>query len=205
MVSERSLTKMTADERRASLIAAGSDVFARRGFHGASTAEIASLAGCSEPMLYKHFASKQELFGAVLVAGGTAIKAQVQGALEGADDPFTRMLAVVQTLIADPAWLQLVRLRSLAVTMADDPAIRAALEAHVRGHRDTVAGAVGASQELGTVRGDVDADAVGWIAVALSLLANYRNAIEGPAGLADMPRIIDTLAHAIRTVPEGSR
>ena len=34
----------------------------RNGFRGTGTSDIAAAAGCSEPMIYKHFASKQALF-----------------------------------------------------------------------------------------------------------------------------------------------
>ena len=57
---------MTGDERRDNILDAARTVFGRRGYHAASTAEIAAAAGCSEPMLYKHFGSKQDLFVATL-------------------------------------------------------------------------------------------------------------------------------------------
>ena len=41
-------------------------MFARKGFHGTGTAELAARAGCSEPTLYKYFPSKQAVFAAVL-------------------------------------------------------------------------------------------------------------------------------------------
>ena len=54
--------RLTADERRARILSAARTEFARAGYHGASTASIARAAGCSEPMLYKHFVGKQALF-----------------------------------------------------------------------------------------------------------------------------------------------
>lgn len=54
--------RLTADQRRAGILLAARKAFAQRGFHGAGTSEIATAAGCSEPMIYKHFPSKQALF-----------------------------------------------------------------------------------------------------------------------------------------------
>jgi AcrR family transcriptional regulator len=51
---------------RAHLIEAAEDVFARPGFHGASVDEVADVAGYTKGAVYSNFASKDELFLAVL-------------------------------------------------------------------------------------------------------------------------------------------
>jgi AcrR family transcriptional regulator len=51
---------------REQLLAAASRVFARSGYHGASMSEIAAEAGFSKGALYWSFASKDELFFALL-------------------------------------------------------------------------------------------------------------------------------------------
>jgi AcrR family transcriptional regulator len=51
---------------REQLLAAASRVFARSGYHGASMSEIAAEAGFSKGALYWSFASKEELFFALL-------------------------------------------------------------------------------------------------------------------------------------------
>ena len=51
---------------REQLLAAASRVFARSGYHGASMSEIAAEAGFSKGALYWSFASKDELFYALL-------------------------------------------------------------------------------------------------------------------------------------------
>ncbi len=48
-------------ERRDAILAAANEVFAARGFRGASLATIARRVGLSEPGLLHHFASKEEL------------------------------------------------------------------------------------------------------------------------------------------------
>jgi AcrR family transcriptional regulator len=52
---------MSAATRRASIEVAATDVFAERGYRGASIDEIAKRSGVTPPVLYDHFASKQEL------------------------------------------------------------------------------------------------------------------------------------------------
>jgi AcrR family transcriptional regulator len=53
-------------QRRDAILAAANEVFARRGFRGASLATIAKRVGMSEPGLLHHFASKEELLLEVL-------------------------------------------------------------------------------------------------------------------------------------------
>ncbi|MEO6866443.1 MAG: TetR/AcrR family transcriptional regulator, partial [Gaiellales bacterium] len=65
--------RLTGDERRAGILAAARAEFARVGYHGTSTATIARAAGCSEPMLYKHFVNKRALFCEVLESSPTSV------------------------------------------------------------------------------------------------------------------------------------
>jgi AcrR family transcriptional regulator len=193
---------MTGDERRDAILDAARTVFARRGYHGASTADIAIAAGCSEPMLYKHFSSKQGLFVAALQQGGKAVKAKVMDAVANTDHPMRAMAEVSSELLTDPRWGELMRMRALAVTMADDPEIAAALRMSMEHHSATTAGVARQAQAQGQVRDDVDAEMIGWLAVAISLLAAYRNALQGDEGLRDTARVMRALLTLVSTEEE---
>lgn len=58
--------RMTADQRRRAILEAAAPIIAQVGFHGTSVREIASAAGVSEALLYKHFPSKQALYDEAL-------------------------------------------------------------------------------------------------------------------------------------------
>jgi len=58
--------RMKADERRQDIIRAAMEVFARNGFGGSTTREIAENAGISEAMIYSHFRNKQDLYTAII-------------------------------------------------------------------------------------------------------------------------------------------
>jgi AcrR family transcriptional regulator len=58
--------RMKSDERRQHIIRAAMDVFARNGFGGSTTREIAKNAGISEAMIYSHFRNKQDLYTAII-------------------------------------------------------------------------------------------------------------------------------------------
>jgi AcrR family transcriptional regulator len=58
--------RMRGPARRAAVEAAAASVFAERGYHSASVAEIAVRAGVSVPVLYDHFPSKVALYAALI-------------------------------------------------------------------------------------------------------------------------------------------
>lgn len=57
---------MPSTDRRQQLIEVALDVFAQRGFAGATTKEIARAAGVTEAIVFRHFPTKQDLYRAVL-------------------------------------------------------------------------------------------------------------------------------------------
>jgi AcrR family transcriptional regulator len=58
--------RKSKDERREEILDAATTVFAERGFHGASTDDIARLAGISQPYVFRLFGTKKELYMAVV-------------------------------------------------------------------------------------------------------------------------------------------
>jgi AcrR family transcriptional regulator len=57
---------MTGDKRREQIIHTAVNLFSQKGFKGTTTKEIARAAGVSEAMVFKHFDSKDALYGALL-------------------------------------------------------------------------------------------------------------------------------------------
>jgi len=60
--------RLTGDARRQQILRAAAKVFSQHGFEGARTKKIADEGGMAEAMIYRHFESKEELFGAAIVA-----------------------------------------------------------------------------------------------------------------------------------------
>ena len=58
--------RMPADLRREQILRTAVDLFSQKGFKGTTTKEIAKAAGVSEAIIYRHFATKDELYGAIL-------------------------------------------------------------------------------------------------------------------------------------------
>jgi len=213
--SERSLTdpgevparqRLTAEARREAIVEAAWNVFARNGFHRASTQDIAAAAGCSEPMIYKHFASKQALFAAVLDRGKVCVKQRFGELLRARHedpeavyqaDPLGTWATIMKELVHEPVYAQAARLRLFALALADDPEIGAALSHHVSRQHEMGAQALALAQEHGSARSDLDPDVGSWLLAAVSMVAAVRNATEED-GLREMPVFIDTLVGMLR-------
>jgi AcrR family transcriptional regulator len=54
--------------RRDQILETAADLFAQRGYHGVSVADLGAACGISGPALYKHFASKQAMLAEMLVS-----------------------------------------------------------------------------------------------------------------------------------------
>jgi AcrR family transcriptional regulator len=62
--------RMTGDERREQILAAAVDLFSKHGFAGTTTKQIAIASGVSEAMVFRHFATKDALYDAILDSKG---------------------------------------------------------------------------------------------------------------------------------------
>lgn len=58
--------RMTAEDRRLQILRVAVSLFSQKGFGGTTTREIAQAAGVSEAMVFRHFATKEELYAAIL-------------------------------------------------------------------------------------------------------------------------------------------
>jgi AcrR family transcriptional regulator len=61
--------RLDSDERRKAIVAAAVPLFARKGFAGTTTRELAEAASISEALLFRHFPSKKHLYAEILHLG----------------------------------------------------------------------------------------------------------------------------------------
>src|ERR1700757_4913155 len=54
--------RMAAEDRKLAIVQAALPIFARKGFAATTTKDLARAAGVSEPLLYRHFPSKEALY-----------------------------------------------------------------------------------------------------------------------------------------------
>src|SRR5215208_4694809 len=58
--------RMCADDRRRQIAEVAMRLFSERGFRGTTTKEIAQAAGVSEAIIFRHFATKEDLYSAII-------------------------------------------------------------------------------------------------------------------------------------------
>src|SRR4029079_10919261 len=83
--------RMAAEDRKLQILRVAVTLFSQKGFGGTTTREIAQAARVSEAMVFRHFATKQELYTAILdhkAYSGDAMnpEAMVAEALQEKDD-----------------------------------------------------------------------------------------------------------------------
>ena len=81
--------------RREQLLSTAADLFAERGFHGTSVADLGAACGMSGPALYKHFPSKDALLAAMLVSISEELLAVGTARSAAAADPTAALHALI--------------------------------------------------------------------------------------------------------------
>jgi AcrR family transcriptional regulator len=77
----RAVSDEDKSQRRDQIMAAAKEVFARKGFHATTIADIAKGAGLAYGSVYWYFDSKEELFHALMAAEESALRNHVAAAL----------------------------------------------------------------------------------------------------------------------------
>ena len=168
----KTATRLPAAERRLELIETAVRVFAEGSYRGTTTAEIARAAGVSEPILYRHFASKRDLYFAALDLVWAKARAAWEEAIADAPDVRAGLESMgrrhfgvrdCKTQLAE-LWVQ-----SLSEA-TEDPELRKYVRKHMREVHDFFAALIRRGQEEGVFHADRDVDAEAWLFVSGSIL-----------------------------------
>jgi AcrR family transcriptional regulator len=167
------------------VVETASRIFAQGSYHGSTTAQIARETGVTEPVLYRHFASKRELYLACLDAVWEQVRTLWDKALEGEEDPANWLKAIGKAYLEAraAARIVLVDLWIQALTeAAGDPQIRRALRDQVREVHNFVADVIRRAQAAGGILPDRDPDAEAWIFISLGLLSTIDHRLGSLVG-----------------------
>ena len=182
-------TRLPASERRSAIVDAALRVFSEGSYAGATTADLARAAGVSEPILYRHFASKRDLYFACLDEAWRRIRERIEshvsergaGEAWGAMSPklFREMKFLLPSL-----WMQ-------AITEAgEDDEIRRHVRGHLREVHDFFADFIRRLQESGIVHDERDPDAEAWIFVGGTLLVSIADRLGGLLSAEDFGAVL---------------
>lgn len=118
------MARMSAEERRESVILAAVAEFARGGYNATSTEAIAKRVGVSQPYLFRLFPSKQAMFLAAsdrCLADTRKVFAEAGDGLEG-EEALQAMATAYQRLIVDDPDKLLLQMQMYAAIAAAEAA-----------------------------------------------------------------------------------
>jgi AcrR family transcriptional regulator len=167
-----SAIRLPAAKRREALIETAIKVFSDGSYRGTTTSEIARAAGISEPILYRHFASKRELYLAALDHVWGDMRASWERALESTENVREALETMGRGHVTvRDCKFQMAELWVQALgEAAEDPELRKHLRRHMREVHDFLADVIRRGQAEGVLHADRNADAEAWAFLAGGVL-----------------------------------
>lgn len=124
-------SRLPAAKRREQLLDCAAKLFAKSGYARATTAELAKAAGVTEPIIYRHFSSKRDLFVALIERAAHRTIQQWEDLLGNANDPAERLTVLLgENPMANEPGQSVYRVILQAITEVDDTAIQQAVSRH---------------------------------------------------------------------------
>ncbi len=156
--------RMKATARRRQLIEAAIDCFADFGYRGTTTAQLARAAEVSEPVLYQHFASKHDLFVALLEQVGREVLREWRKTIAPLRSPMDqlRVLIRLNPATTDPRTKKLYQVIFAAQVEHSEPTIREPLRKHYEQYARFLGSIIKRTQRAGQVRADVSPSGLAW-------------------------------------------
>ncbi len=164
------MTRLPAARRREQLLDTAVNLFATRGYGGATTAELAKAAGVTEPIIYRHFDSKKALFIAVIDRTSEVITHTWERHLRTAADPAERLRRLIGSnpMVSDRG-RGIYRVVLQAMMEIEDPDILAAIQRHVTTLHRFIAQEVARAQDEGRVSKYYTPTVTAWTLMHLGL------------------------------------
>jgi AcrR family transcriptional regulator len=176
-----STIRLPAEERRAALLETACRLFSEGSYRGTTTADIAREAGVTEPVLYRHFASKRDLYLACLDATWAGARQMWDEAVAAEPDPALWITTMGRAFIESEAerplishlWVQAIAEGS------EDPLIGEYMTKHMREVHAYASDVIERAQKAGGIDRERDPDAEAWIFIALGLLTMADRVLDG--------------------------
>jgi AcrR family transcriptional regulator len=174
--------RLAAPERRAAVLDCALREFSEGSYRGTTTAAIARVAGVTEPILYRHFASKRDLFLACLDESWAQVRELWEQAVAEETDPaqWVRAMGLAYRdakglrRVVSSLWIQ-----ALAES-SEDRQIGVYMRRHLVEVHAFVADVHRRAQQAGGVLDGRDPDVEAWIFLSIGLLRAADDRLGGP-------------------------
>ncbi len=172
MAEPKPSKRLPAAERRRQLLQTASKLFAEQGYARTTTAQLAQQAGVTEPIIYRHFASKRDLFVALVEETGSTTLKIWQESLQTAKDPADRLEILLRQnpmIALGDEEANAYRVIIQSITEVDDSVIHKAVNEHFHALHDFLTAEVKNAQDAGEVRTRFPAEMIAWMLVDVAL------------------------------------
>lgn len=172
------MSRLPAPKRREQLLDCAADLFAKNGYARATTAQLAKAAGVTEPIIYRHFDSKRDLFVALIERTGRETINQWEQHLADADDSAERLRRLIgDNPMVSERGRNAYRVILQAISETEDPVIHDALRNHIKSLHAFLAEELEAAQKDHKVTGRFSAEIIAWMLIHLGLGYGVLNAM----------------------------
>jgi AcrR family transcriptional regulator len=164
------MARLPAAERREQLLDCAAGVFARQGYARATTAQLAKAAGVTEPIIYRHFKSKRDLFIALIERTGQRTLEQWERDLTDAETPADRLARLIgDNPMVSPEGRDAYRVFLQAISEVEDEDIRAAVSGHIDSVHTFIRVELETAQKTGAVSDRYSAQVLAWTLISIGL------------------------------------
>ena len=164
------MTRLPAAQRREQLLDTAARLFAEHGYSKTTTAQLAKSAGVTEPIIYRHFKSKHELFIALIDRTGEDTIQTWERHLADAANPAERIRRLIGSnpMVTDQG-RGVYRVIVQAMTEIADENIRKALQRHMSALHQFVADEVVRAQDAKQVGERLSPEITAWLLLHMGL------------------------------------
>jgi TetR/AcrR family transcriptional regulator len=158
--------KLSAGERRQHLLDVATRVFAEGSYRGTTTAEIARAVGYSEPILYRHFPSKRELYFACVEHAWSELRTRLEAvlALDDPEEAINQLSRDLEDLARGKHALSHLWAQALTES-AEDQEIRRFIRRHLKDVHAFLLRLLRHGQAIGVIHPDRDAEVEAWVTI----------------------------------------
>ena len=184
--------RLSAEERRASILSAAAAVFAESGYQRGRMSEIAARLGVTEPVVFQNFGSKTALYAAVVEHAAGRLGEELRTAGEQHS-----VAVLLERFLSHDHISELHAPGSAGFLFADamtvgEPEVAAAARDAVGTVADALAELLRRGQDAGDVRSDLDPVAAAWWLLSLLVSHRFRSTVVpgGSATTAGMDALV---------------
>jgi AcrR family transcriptional regulator len=201
------MSRLPASKRREQLLDCAADLFSKYGYARATTAQLAKAAGVTEPIIYRHFESKRDLFVALIERTGRETIQAWEKHLADASDSAERLRRLIgDNPMVSERGRHAYRVILQAISEVEDPVIHDALRNHIRSLHAFLAEELDAAQSEHKVTARFSAEILAWILIDIGLGYGVLSAMNIPGQGVDQQgvHIRDVTARLLVGRPGGA-